>query len=231
MSRNNAGLSAERIIIEALRIIDGQGLRRLTMRRLGDALEVEAMAIYHHFPLGKEQLFDAVVAYISDVTGRGDPDAEQEPGDEDPDEPGAPQGADGEKQDAEPAADERPWDERLRTWALDYRAALLAHAQALPLFIHRRPDTEAALRSQELHYAAFTEAGLRGENVVQAAAALDSYVTGAVIHEVRQEGLPAQRPAVPDGRFPHAAALHGIELDPETRFTAGLNAVLAALRP
>ncbi|MUL43383.1 TetR/AcrR family transcriptional regulator [Streptomonospora sp. PA3] len=222
MSRNNAGLSTDRIITEALRIIDGQGLRRLTMRRLGDALEVEAMAIYHHFPLGKEQLFDAIVAYISDVFRRPAGEDEQED----------PPGEDGEEAgDAEEAPDPRPWDERLRTWALDYRRALLDHAQALPLFIHRRPDTEAALRTRELHYAAFTEAGLSGADVVQAAAVLDSYVTGAVIHEVRADGLPAQHPAVPDGRFPHASALRGVELDPEHRFTRGLDSLLDSLRP
>ncbi|GAA4932212.1 hypothetical protein GCM10023224_10430 [Streptomonospora halophila] len=227
MSRNNAGLSADRIISEALRIIDGQGLRRLTMRRLGDALEVEAMAVYHHFPLGKEQLFDAIVAHISDVT-RGQPGAAGEEA--------ADPGEDGEstagaaEEDAAPA-DGRPWDERLREWALDYRRALLAHAQALPLFIHRRPDTEAALRTLELHYAAFAEAGLSGDRVVQAAAALDSYVTGAVIHEVRADGLPARDSATVDGRFPHAAALEGVRLDPERRFTDGLDALLHSLRP
>ncbi|KIH96754.1 TetR family transcriptional regulator [Streptomonospora alba] len=217
MSRNNAGLSAERIITEALRIIDGQGLRRLTMRRLGDALEVEAMAIYHHFPLGKEQLFEALVAYISDVSrgaSGGDGDEAQESTEDD-----------GE------GADDSSWDRRLRDWAMDYRRALLDHAQALPLFIHRRPDTEAALRTRELHYAAFAEAGLSGADVVQAAAALDSYVTGAVIHEVRANGLPAREPAAIDGRFPHAAALNGVELDPERRFTDGLDALLGSLRP
>ncbi|MDT0303903.1 TetR/AcrR family transcriptional regulator C-terminal domain-containing protein [Streptomonospora wellingtoniae] len=227
MSRNNAGLSADRIISEALRIIDGQGLRRLTMRRLGDALEVEAMAVYHHFPLGKEQLFDAIVAHISDVTrGRAGADGEEDAG-RGEDGGGA---ADDAEEDLAPAG-ERPWDERLRDWALDYRRALLDHAQALPLFIHRRPDTEAALRTLELHYAAFTEAGLSGDRVVQAAAALDSYVTGAVIHEVRADGLPAREPAAVDGRFPLAAALEGVRLDPERRFTDGLNALLGSLRP
>jgi AcrR family transcriptional regulator len=45
--------------------VDGQGLGRLTMRRLGDALEVEAMAIYHHLPRGKEQLLDGLVAHVA----------------------------------------------------------------------------------------------------------------------------------------------------------------------
>ena len=65
MSRNYAGLSRERIIVEALHIIAGRGLGGLSMRRLGDALDVEAMAIYHHFPRGKEQLFNAIAAYVT----------------------------------------------------------------------------------------------------------------------------------------------------------------------
>ena len=51
-------LTRDRIIDTALHIVDGQGLGRLTMRRLGDALQVEAMAIYHHLPRGKEELLD-----------------------------------------------------------------------------------------------------------------------------------------------------------------------------
>ncbi|RFS82347.1 TetR family transcriptional regulator [Actinomadura spongiicola] len=64
-AQHRAPLSTERIIEAALRIVDGQGLARLTMRRLGDALEVEAMAIYHHLPRGKEQLLDGLVAHVA----------------------------------------------------------------------------------------------------------------------------------------------------------------------
>lgn len=66
-NRQHTPLSRERILAAALHLIDTQGLRRLTMRRLGDALEVEAMAIYHHFPLGKEALLDALVEHVSAV--------------------------------------------------------------------------------------------------------------------------------------------------------------------
>jgi TetR/AcrR family transcriptional regulator, tetracycline repressor protein len=70
-----APLTRERIIETALRLIDGQGLGRLTMRRLGDALEVEAMAIYHHLPHGKEQLLEQLIAHVAAVPvppGRGE---------------------------------------------------------------------------------------------------------------------------------------------------------------
>jgi|SRR5437868_2020114 len=65
--RPSIPLSRERIIEAALHIADGQGLRRLTMRRLGDALEVEAMAIYHHLPRGKEALMDALAEHVTAV--------------------------------------------------------------------------------------------------------------------------------------------------------------------
>ncbi len=61
-------LSRERIVEAALHIADGQGLRRLTMRRLGDALQVEAMAIYHHLPRGKEALMDVLAEHVTSVT-------------------------------------------------------------------------------------------------------------------------------------------------------------------
>ncbi|RBQ19473.1 TetR family transcriptional regulator [Spongiactinospora rosea] len=61
-------LSRERIIDAALHLADAQGLRRLTMRRLGDALEVEAMAIYHHMPGGKEALLDALAQHVTTVS-------------------------------------------------------------------------------------------------------------------------------------------------------------------
>jgi len=63
-------LTRDRIIETALRIVDGQGLGRLTMRRLGDALEVEAMAIYHHLPRGKEELLDGLVSHVAMLPAR-----------------------------------------------------------------------------------------------------------------------------------------------------------------
>jgi AcrR family transcriptional regulator len=107
-AQNRAPLTTERIIETALRIVDGQGLARLTMRRLGDALEVEAMAIYHHLPRGKEQLLDGLVAHVASV----------------PADTGA--------------AGRESWRDVLRAWAADYRARLLAHAGVLPLVVTRR---------------------------------------------------------------------------------------------
>ena len=54
-----AKLSRDRLAAAALALIDRDGLEACSTRKLGAALGVEAMAIYHHFP-SKERLLDAV---------------------------------------------------------------------------------------------------------------------------------------------------------------------------
>jgi AcrR family transcriptional regulator len=113
-------LTRERIIEAALRIIDGQGLSRLTMRRLGDSLEVEAMAIYHHLPRGKEELLDGIVAYVGihpADTRRVTPEN---------------------------------YRARLSDWARAYRALLLRHAGTLPLLVTRRNPAALATTTASL---------------------------------------------------------------------------------
>jgi AcrR family transcriptional regulator len=53
-------LSAERIAEAALQLIDERGLEAFSMRRLGERLGVEAMALYHYFP-SRGRLLDAVM--------------------------------------------------------------------------------------------------------------------------------------------------------------------------
>ena len=56
-------LGRELILREAMRFIDQRGQDRLTMRRLGAELGVEAMALYRYVR-GREQLLDGVVEYV-----------------------------------------------------------------------------------------------------------------------------------------------------------------------
>jgi AcrR family transcriptional regulator len=59
--------SLDRLVIlrEAVRFIDAHGRDRLTMRRLGAELGVEAMALYRYVP-GRDQLLDGVVEVVMD---------------------------------------------------------------------------------------------------------------------------------------------------------------------
>lgn len=201
MSRNYAGLSRERIILEALHIIAGRGLGGLSMRRLGDALEVEAMAIYHHFPLGKEQLFNAIAAYVTSPAATGTVPLDDGEASED---------AEGAK---EPEEDTRPWDVRLTEWAEAYRERLLEFSGALSLLVHRAPRTPSSDATRALVHDALTEAGLEGEDLERAADALHSYCVGAVVHQVRhQDEEDAPDAAESRARFHHGlrALLRGL---------------------
>jgi AcrR family transcriptional regulator len=56
-------LSAERVLQAALALADEGGLEALSMRRLAQALGVEAMSLYNHVP-GKEQVLDGLVELV-----------------------------------------------------------------------------------------------------------------------------------------------------------------------
>jgi AcrR family transcriptional regulator len=53
-------LSRRRVLEEAVRFTDREGLEALTMRRLGSELGVEAMSLYNHIP-NKSALLDGMV--------------------------------------------------------------------------------------------------------------------------------------------------------------------------
>ena len=54
-------LSAERIVAEAMALIDAEGLDAFSFRTLAARLGCQAMSIYHYFP-SKAHLYDALVA-------------------------------------------------------------------------------------------------------------------------------------------------------------------------
>src|SRR5215470_1359350 len=56
-------LSRERIVAEALAQIDRDGLEAFSTRKLGEALGVQAMSLYHHFP-SKAHVLDAVLEHV-----------------------------------------------------------------------------------------------------------------------------------------------------------------------
>ena len=59
-AKSDPGLSRERIVAAALGLIGREGLESFSMRKLGEALGVEAMSLYHFFP-SKRHLVDALV--------------------------------------------------------------------------------------------------------------------------------------------------------------------------
>jgi AcrR family transcriptional regulator len=59
----DAGLSKRRVVGEAIRLADGEGVDGLSMRRLAVALDAGAMSLYHYVA-SKDELLDAMVDVV-----------------------------------------------------------------------------------------------------------------------------------------------------------------------
>lgn len=57
---SDAGLSKERVVLEAIRLADHEGIVGLSMRRLAGALGAGAMSLYHYVA-NKDELLDAMI--------------------------------------------------------------------------------------------------------------------------------------------------------------------------
>ena len=60
---SDAGLSKQRVVAEAVRLADSEGVDGLSMRRLAGALGAGAMSLYHYVA-NKEQLLDAMIDVV-----------------------------------------------------------------------------------------------------------------------------------------------------------------------
>ena len=62
-AKPRAGLNRERVLRAALLLADEGGIEALTMRRLGERLQVEAMSLYNHVA-GKDDILDGIVDLV-----------------------------------------------------------------------------------------------------------------------------------------------------------------------
>jgi AcrR family transcriptional regulator len=60
---SEAGLSKRRVVLEAIRLADAEGVHGLSMRRLAVALGAGAMSLYHYVA-SKDELLDAMVDVV-----------------------------------------------------------------------------------------------------------------------------------------------------------------------
>lgn len=60
---SDAGLSKRRVVLEAIRLADAEGVHGLSMRRLAVALGAGAMSLYHYVA-SKDELLDAMVDVV-----------------------------------------------------------------------------------------------------------------------------------------------------------------------
>lgn len=159
-------LDRRRVLDAAVAYIDEHGLPGLTMRRLGEVLGVEAMALYRHVA-GKEELLDGVVELL--VEGmREDEDVVDRPRD--------------------------GWQDFLQRLAHGVRRIALAHPKAFPLVASRpaeAPWLRPPLRSLdwvEAFLDGLRSEGFSDEAAVAAYRAFTSFLLGHLLLEVANHG-------------------------------------------
>ena len=142
-------LNREKIVEKALEILDAEGVEGISMRRLGEALGVEAMALYHHFH-NKDAILDGIVARIIAETGPALPVADA-------------------------ASD---WKTVMISGPASTGRALEAHPKAGWLFLGRQYTTTESLRMLEAPLHILHAAGFRDQALVDAAHAIFAYAAG-----------------------------------------------------
>ena len=148
-------ISRDSILMQAMSLIDSEGLAALTMRRLGKALGIEAMSIYYYFK-NRDEVLDGVVEAVMLEISRHAERARKT----------------GES-----------WSDVARRIVRAYRTAGKAHANSFQLFATRPLRTKAAITQGRELVDAFAGAGLNNSDAVIAYRAITCFSAGFVLLE------------------------------------------------
>ncbi|NUP02853.1 MAG: TetR/AcrR family transcriptional regulator [Nonomuraea sp.] len=200
-------LTLDRIVAEAVALLDEEGVGRLTMRRLADRLGTGSTTLYWHVKTKEDVLDLALDAVFGEVPLPGLDTAF------------------GEVPISAPGDD---WRAAARDLMGGWRAALLRHPWSATI-LDRPLMGPNALDRTEFLYRTLTAAGLDGP---RAAYSLSNYVMGSVIMQVTwQERDRADTGAFlreRAGRYP-ALAEHGLGHDWDATFATGLGYLLRGM--
>jgi TetR/AcrR family transcriptional regulator, tetracycline repressor protein len=168
-------LSRRVILDTAVELMDQEGAQGLTMRRLGEALGVEAMSLYHHVN-GREDLLEGVVDQLVDQI-RVSPGGHEEP--------------------------DVGWQAVLQLLAHEVRELALTHPKIFPLIATRHPAAPwlrpplRSLRVVEEFLAALTARGFSDAQAAGAYRSFTSFLLGHLLLEAATSGAetsPVEEP-------------------------------------
>jgi len=161
-------LSRDRIIEAAIALADAHGPAALTMRRLGQVLDVEAMSLYHHVN-GREDLLEGMVASL----------------------------VDGVRVPAhEPLGPADGWQAFLQHVAHDMRRLATEHPRLFPLVATRPPAAPwlrpplRSLRVVDEFLDGLLRRGLSDEHAVHVYKVFAGFLLGQLLLEVAEAGAP-----------------------------------------
>ena len=146
-------LNRERVLRAAVALADDSGIGSLSMRKLGDALGVEAMSLYNHVA-NKSDLLDGMVDFVfSEIDLPGGTSA---------------------------ASD---WRAEMRKRAVSARLAVRRHPWAIGLMESRTSPGPATLRHHDTVIGSLRQGGFSIEMAAHAYSLLDSYIYGFTLQE------------------------------------------------
>ncbi|MEU9556470.1 TetR/AcrR family transcriptional regulator [Streptomyces fumanus] len=203
-------LDRARTVQTALDLLDRSGLDALTMRRLAEAMGVQAGALYRHFAT-KQDLLTAMAERMMD--GVTEAAAQTRGGD---------------------------WTERLAALAHALRAALLARRDGARVFAGTHATGASVLGFADAVMGVLREAGFPAEDAARALYTLTNFTVGHTLEEqaalpwgdADPAGPAALADAVADGTYPHLeAGLPALTSADFTRlFEFGVGLLLEGLR-
>lgn len=209
---SDAGLSRERIVHEAVRLADREGVDGLSMRRLAGMLDAGAMSLYHYVA-NKDELLDGMIDVVFDEIELPPDDADW---------------ASAMRREASSAREvlaRHPWATPLMESRTTPGPANLRHREAVT----------ACLRRAGFSVVMATHANWLINSYVYGHALQEASLPFDTADELAHMTEDVYLPQLPPGEFPYlnesAATLVAVGYDPGEEFAFGLDLLLAALEP
>ncbi|MFD0760047.1 TetR/AcrR family transcriptional regulator [Arthrobacter ulcerisalmonis] len=207
-----AGLSRQRMVEEAVRLADTEGVDGLSMRRLAGALGAGAMSLYHYVA-NKDELLDAMIDVVFD-------EIELPP----------------EETDWRSAMRHRAISARQvlarHPWAI---GLMESRTSPGPANLRHHEAVTACLRRAGFSVLMATHANWLLDSLVYGYALQEASLPFDTAAEFAGMGEAVYLPQLPSDQFPYlnesAAALVAADYDPAEEFVFGLDLVLASLEP
>lgn len=208
----DAGLSKQRLVAEAVRMADREGVDRLSMRRLASTLGAGAMSLYYYVA-SKEELLDAMIDVVFEEIELPSTDADWQ------------SAMRLEALSTRQVLARHPWAISLMESRTTPGPANLRHREAFT----------ACLRKAGFSPLMATHANWLLNSYVYGYALQAASLPFETAHELADMVEDVYLPQLPAEEFPFlsesAAALVAAGYDPAEEFTFGLDLVLAALEP
>ncbi|WP_431894368.1 TetR/AcrR family transcriptional regulator [Micromonospora haikouensis] len=209
---SDAGLSKQRVVVEAIRLADREGVNGLSMRRLAGVLGAGAMSLYHYVA-NKEDLLDAMIDVVFEEIEL------------------PPEGTDWQSAMRRRTLSARQVLAR-HPWAI---GLMESRTSPGPAHLRHREAVTACLRRAGFSVLMATHANWLLDVYVYGFALQEASLPFDTADEFTDMAKDVFLPQLPPDEFPYlnesAAALVAAGYDPAEEFMFGLDLVLAALEP